>query len=187
MMASPDERCWFLETNSLAASHLSMIFESPCVSLQHGTKANGMVQNLLPLLLRPLRLVLPNQRLRTLRIFLLKATHFPLVGLILAYENGRLWIKDHRTAGDSGVPKRLSRRPLARKALSSSRIHLLEEQTQAPVRSAAANSPVDHPSAANASGESIEALAVAVADLKNQVETLSALLEQKSSRVPDNS
>ncbi|KAH9827927.1 Ca2+/Mg2+-permeable cation channel [Teratosphaeria destructans] len=42
--------------------------------------------NLLPLLLRPLRLVLSAARLRTIRIVLLKATHAPLVGMIMAYE-----------------------------------------------------------------------------------------------------
>ncbi|KAF2690393.1 hypothetical protein K458DRAFT_357111 [Lentithecium fluviatile CBS 122367] len=42
--------------------------------------------NLIPLLLRPLRLVLPSGRLRSTRIVLLKATHLPFVGAIWAYE-----------------------------------------------------------------------------------------------------
>jgi len=41
---------------------------------------------LIPLLLRPLRLVFPSDRLRSLRIVLLKATHLPFVGAIWAYE-----------------------------------------------------------------------------------------------------
>jgi hypothetical protein len=49
-------------------------------------KANWPSQNLIPLLLRPLRLVLPSDRLRSLRIVLLKATHLPFVGAIWAYE-----------------------------------------------------------------------------------------------------
>jgi hypothetical protein len=131
-------------------------------------------------------LVLPNQQLRTLRIFLLKATHFPLVGLILAYENGRVWINDRRNAGGvdkPGVSKRLSRRPLGRKALDSARLQRLDEQTQAPERSAAGLSREDGPTAGKtSSGESIEALTAAVATLKTQVETLSALLERQSTQ-----
>ncbi|KAF2121480.1 hypothetical protein BDV96DRAFT_564336 [Lophiotrema nucula] len=42
--------------------------------------------NLIPLLLRPLRLILPSERLRSARIVLLKATHAPYVGAIWAYE-----------------------------------------------------------------------------------------------------
>ncbi|KAF1964575.1 hypothetical protein BU23DRAFT_594080 [Bimuria novae-zelandiae CBS 107.79] len=42
--------------------------------------------NLIPLLLRPLRLVLPSERLRSARIILLKATHLPFVGAIWVYE-----------------------------------------------------------------------------------------------------
>lgn len=49
-------------------------------------QANKTSQNLIPLLLRPLRLVLPSERLRSLRIMLLKATHLPFVGVIWAYE-----------------------------------------------------------------------------------------------------
>jgi hypothetical protein len=44
------------------------------------------LQNLIPLLIRPFRLVLPSERLRSARIVLLKATHLPLVVAIWAYE-----------------------------------------------------------------------------------------------------
>ncbi|KAF2734929.1 hypothetical protein EJ04DRAFT_223379 [Polyplosphaeria fusca] len=43
--------------------------------------------NLIPLLLRPLRLVLPSDTVRRARIVLLKATHLPFVGAIWAYEH----------------------------------------------------------------------------------------------------
>ncbi|KAF2708796.1 hypothetical protein K504DRAFT_468024 [Pleomassaria siparia CBS 279.74] len=43
--------------------------------------------NLIPLALRPLRLVLPSERLRSARIVLLKATHLPWVGAIWVYEH----------------------------------------------------------------------------------------------------
>lgn len=44
-------------------------------------------QNLIPLCIRPLRLILPSERLRSARIILLKATHSPFVMLIWAYEH----------------------------------------------------------------------------------------------------
>ncbi|KAH7089026.1 hypothetical protein FB567DRAFT_522842 [Paraphoma chrysanthemicola] len=43
--------------------------------------------NLIPLCIRPLRLILPSERLRSARIILLKATHSPFVMLIWAYEH----------------------------------------------------------------------------------------------------
>ncbi|KAF3908111.1 hypothetical protein ABW21_db0207586 [Orbilia brochopaga] len=45
--------------------------------------------NLLSLAVRPLRLILPAPQLRALRIKLLKATHFPLVAVIMLYEKIR--------------------------------------------------------------------------------------------------
>lgn len=48
-------------------------------------------QNLIALLFRPLRLILKAQTLRQFRIFILKATHAPIVGIIFAYESSRLF------------------------------------------------------------------------------------------------
>ncbi|KAF2020057.1 hypothetical protein BU24DRAFT_419647 [Aaosphaeria arxii CBS 175.79] len=42
--------------------------------------------NLIPLLLRPLRLVLPSERLRSARILLLKVSHLPFIAAIWVYE-----------------------------------------------------------------------------------------------------
>ncbi|KAF2129597.1 hypothetical protein P153DRAFT_366988 [Dothidotthia symphoricarpi CBS 119687] len=42
--------------------------------------------NLIPLCLRPFRLIVPSERLRSTRIVLLKATHLPFVGAIWVYE-----------------------------------------------------------------------------------------------------
>jgi hypothetical protein len=44
------------------------------------------LQNLIPLCIRPFRLVLPSERLRSARIVLLKATHVPFVAAIWCYE-----------------------------------------------------------------------------------------------------
>lgn len=51
----------------------------------HFSRLTGS-QNLIPLCIRPFRLVLPSERLRGARIVLLKATHLPFVGAIWAYE-----------------------------------------------------------------------------------------------------
>ena len=46
------------------------------------------LQNLIPLIFfRPVRLCVPGERLRAVRIMLLKATHLPFVAAIWAYEN----------------------------------------------------------------------------------------------------
>ncbi|KAH7116085.1 hypothetical protein B0J11DRAFT_117124 [Dendryphion nanum] len=43
--------------------------------------------NLIPLVLRPLRLLLPSERVRSARIILLKGTHAPFIAAIWAYEH----------------------------------------------------------------------------------------------------
>ena len=53
-------------------------------------------QNLIALLFRPLRLILPAPTLRRFRILILKATHAPFVALIFAYESSRLF-SSHRS------------------------------------------------------------------------------------------
>ena len=55
----------------------------------------GTLQNLLPLiLLRPLRLCIPAEQLRTARIMLLKVTHSPWVTAIWLYESAKLYFVD---------------------------------------------------------------------------------------------
>ncbi|EXJ55591.1 hypothetical protein A1O7_08519 [Cladophialophora yegresii CBS 114405] len=68
--------------------------------------------NLFPLIvLRPLRLFLPSEEVRRIRIFVLKATHIPFVALIWAYENSRTIItRPHPTL--SKAPH-LTSRPLS--------------------------------------------------------------------------
>ena len=137
------------------------------------------MQNLLPLALRPLRLVLPPEQLRSARIVLLKATHWPFVLLILAYERGRLWLADRRRTGSSSVSNRLShnsaaslRRPLTRRTLSGV-APLLDDQPRSGRSSAEV--PATAPTAAP---ETIEGLGAAVANLRTQVEVLTDLLSQ---------
>ncbi|KAI5363068.1 hypothetical protein Slin15195_G104450 [Septoria linicola] len=138
------------------------------------------VLNLLPLLFRPFRLVLSTQRLRSTRIVLLKATHWPLVGAILLYERALRLLEDQRKAGASGVSNNLNpptslRRPLSRKALSTSRLSLLMEEPRN------AHSPAMVPVHDSArSNDAVERLSSAVADLQAQVRTLTdALVKQQ--------
>lgn len=52
--------------------------------------------NLIPLILiRPLRLFVPADKLRTTRIFLLKATHLPIIGAIWVFETAYEKLKGH--------------------------------------------------------------------------------------------
>jgi len=54
--------------------------------------------NLVPLLfLRPLRLVLPSEDVRRIRILVLKVTHLPFVALIWAYERSRRLVSRQRS------------------------------------------------------------------------------------------
>src|ERR1700761_1632014 len=73
--------------------------------------------NLFPLIvLRPLRLFLPSEEVRRIRIFVLKATHIPFVALIWAYENSRTMVsRAHPTM--SRAPH-LTNRPLSAGQLS---------------------------------------------------------------------
>jgi hypothetical protein len=50
-------------------------------------EADPCLQNLIPLLLRPLRLLASSENVRSARIVLLKATHLPFVAAIWAYEH----------------------------------------------------------------------------------------------------
>lgn len=130
-------------------------------------------------MLRPLRLIIPPQQLRNTRIVLLKATHWPFVLALLGYERGRLWMEDRRHPGSSVASKRLSRnassalrRPLSRKALSTTRPPPLDHQPR-PSRDAVVSSVDETPPAAP---ETTEGLHAAVANLSTQVEQLSRTL-----------
>ncbi|KAK5121466.1 hypothetical protein LTR85_005299 [Meristemomyces frigidus] len=137
--------------------------------------------NLVPLVLRPLRLVLPAERLRAVRIFLLKATHFPFVALILGWESWRLYWSE-RAKSSSGLTHRglhaptTLRRPRAQLPLlaAGTRQMPLDKQTRTP------RSPSTKPSEDPAAGsETIEALEMAVDSLRTQLETITSLIAKE--------
>jgi hypothetical protein len=136
-------------------------------------------QNLVSLLFRPLRLVLPAETLRSVRIVLLKATHWPFVGLILAWENGRLYFT--RSHIDSAMTLRgpkspmSSRRSLAgilRTPSSKARPAQLDRSPRA------GRKPMARPG--QAVTETNFDLEAAVAALRTQVETIASLVEKRS-------
>ena len=84
------------------------------------SKADTSIQNLLPLFLRPLRLIMPSERLRSARIVLLKATHLPLVGAIWAYERA---VRERRSGTTTiGGPETTTAKRPFRSAINSPRL-----------------------------------------------------------------
>lgn len=79
--------------------------------------------NLIPLVLRPLRLFMSAEKLRTTRIFLLKATHLPHVFAISLYENLRQSLQPNRPTGlGLGSPKGTEKPAAWRKSVLASRV-----------------------------------------------------------------
>jgi hypothetical protein len=143
--------------------------------------ANHIVQNLVSLLLRPLRLFLPAEKLRSLRIILLKATHWPFVGLILAWENGRLYLNQRRNVNSSSQSLRGPNSPTGvRRSVAGGWWHG-SSKTRPPQLGQAPRTgrrPMARPEPA--ATETIDDLQAAVAALKTQVEAIASLLEKTS-------
>lgn len=69
------------------------------------------MQNLIPLVfIRPLRLCVPGEQLRRVRIALLKATHLPFIAAIWAYESTNRYVS--RTSESWQYTSRSQKRPL---------------------------------------------------------------------------
>ncbi|KAK5731469.1 hypothetical protein LTR17_011357 [Elasticomyces elasticus] len=142
--------------------------------------------NLLPLLFRPLRLFMSAEKLRTARIALLKATHWPFVGLILAWERSRkYWYQGQKAQPSFGLSRRgphatrSVRRDLSgvkqpSLATASPEPPLVE---QARVDRSFSDTTAKQPMAAS---ETVHALEMAVQGLRTQVATLATLLENQS-------
>ena len=150
-----------------------------CNDLAYGT--NYMLQNLVPLLLRPLRLVLSAETLRTVRIFLLKATHWPFVAVILGWEKWRqYWSGRPRVRATFGPATRVRNAPaLLRRSptlplTAGTKWLPLAEQTRT-VRLPVTMS--SHDTAAES--ETLETLESAVDALKTQLEKITTLLEDE--------
>lgn len=142
-------------------------------------------QNLVPLVLRPLRLFVSAETLRTWRIVLLKATHWPFVGLILFWERARLqWQQKGVPATSFGSTKRSLNASMRRRPVSGQSFKhplLADGGIDPPLdQEARADRRADVEPSGNTSAafETIEALEKAVQDLKAQAENLANLLVQ---------
>jgi len=138
-------------------------------------------QNILALLLRPLRLFVPGDSLRVHRIVLLKATHWPFVALILGYERGRHFLHDRRRAKSSFTPvhpSSLLRRP---KSTHSTLLGAGTDGQQLDRQTRAIGATADVPTAAPETIRSLEAVA---ANLKTQLDAVNSLIELEKLRQP---
>ncbi|OJD15303.1 hypothetical protein AJ78_04420 [Emergomyces pasteurianus Ep9510] len=81
-------------TNILLISSVTSLMSLSLTEIMaHAREEYLFQQNLIPLLcIRPLRLFLPCESIRQVRIMLLKVTHSPFVGIILAYESSRRYV-----------------------------------------------------------------------------------------------
>nr|OQO30480.1 hypothetical protein B0A51_01709 [Rachicladosporium sp. CCFEE 5018] len=139
--------------------------------------------NLLALLFRPMRLIVPADSLRAYRIVLLKATHWPFVGLILAFESGRQFLHDRQRAKtpfaaltQKSAPTTLLRRPqstLPSPAGAGTQTKSLDGHAQP------ADTRNGTPSAPN---ETVQALQQLADGLRTQLHSVEEILEVERSR-----
>ncbi|TKA76639.1 hypothetical protein B0A55_04934 [Friedmanniomyces simplex] len=147
-------------------------------------------ENLLPLFLRPLRLVMSAEKLRTTRIVLLKATHWPFVGLILAWERARLYWNQGRKAKPSfGLTRRgpyatrKARRDLSGMSFQQPLLATATLQPPLDEQARADRSCSDIPSKQPmAASETVGPLEMAVHDLRAQVEALASILATEKTK-----
>ncbi|KAK1821272.1 hypothetical protein LTR12_004330 [Friedmanniomyces endolithicus] len=146
--------------------------------------------NLLPVLLRPLMLVMSAEKLRTLRIVLLKATHWPFVGLILAWERARLhWNQGRKVRPSFGLSKRgpyatrKARRDLSGMSFQQPLLATAPLQPPLDEQAHADRSCSDIPTKQlTAAPETVEALESAVNELRAQVKALASILASEKSK-----
>ena len=145
--------------------------------------ANRDYQNLLPLLLRPLRLFVAPDSLRACRIALLKATHWPLVALILAYESGRRAVDRRRGAGQpltasmpAGPRSALMRRPLSTRSVQT-RLNI--KASVSPPSGQAHTGQVSHNEQQFRPQGRVQTLEVLAASLREQLQAIDSLIESE--------
>jgi hypothetical protein len=159
--------------------------QHPCIS----ALLTRYQQNLLPLVLRPLRLFVAPNSLRACRIALLKATHWPLVALILAYENGRRAV-DRRGQADSALStasagtvsrSSLMRRPLSSRSVPRLKIKISDPPTGGQVLTGQRSH--DRPQSRAASSQNrIDTLEALAESLQLQLHTVNSLIEDEKTQ-----
>ena len=141
-------------------------------------------------MLRPLRLFVAPNSLRACRIALLKATHWPLVALILAYESGRRAV-DRRGQADASLttasPGTVSRSSLMRRPLSSRsvqtrlRIKISDSLPGGQVPTGQRSHDRPHSRAAS-SQKRIDTLEALAESLQLQLHTVNSLIEDEKTQ-----
>lgn len=137
-----------------------------------------LLQNLVPLVLRPLRLFLPAEKLRAVRIFLLKATHFPFVALILGWESWQLYWSERAKSSSGLVNRGLNtptslRRPRTQLPVLAAGTRQISLDKQTRIVQSPTSKRLPNPAARS---ETFEALEVAVDNLRTQLETITSII-----------
>lgn len=145
------------------------------------SSANCFCKNLIPLLLRPLRLALDAETLRPLRIVLLKATHWPFVAMILGYERWRLHLYQRRSRMSHLVrgpnfPNGM-RRPLS---LSGKQTYKPLLATNSQLADEAMTARAASTGMSSAALDTKDGLEVALANLRAQIETISSIIAKRN-------
>jgi hypothetical protein len=136
--------------------------------------------NLIPLLfLRPLRLFLSSEDNRRIRIIVLKATHFPFVALIWAFEGSQRLLSHPKRASSTRIPHNIAR-PFSASQVSVERDRdvaksLLQEPALSQSTSMVAGKVSDAP-AGQAQGSADQDLIALVQNLSFQIEDLKAMV-----------
>lgn len=143
--------------------------------------------NLIPLFFRPLRLVLPAEKLRSTRIVLLRLTHIPFVATIWVYEHGYSYFMNHSIGRASRVssmggpePSPTMKRPPLKSSLNSPRPLAPATGVQASLdENLPGRSPIgSRHHTATVSSESDAQVRSLVLKLSSQVEQLTAMISQ---------
>ncbi|KAK1139211.1 hypothetical protein N8T08_001206 [Aspergillus melleus] len=145
--------------------------------------------NLIPLLcIRPLRLFLSAERIRRVRIILLRATHLPFVALIWAYESSRRYVARRNSHFPPTATARGGSRPTSSIqsgfALSTHRAPLYASATERSLGSArprGRTSPGQHPEARGLGPG--QAGRVDIVDMIDEVERLRTQVERVAATV----
>ncbi|KAJ8116940.1 hypothetical protein OPT61_g1742 [Boeremia exigua] len=133
--------------------------------------------NLIPLCIRPFRLILPSEKLRSARIVLLKATHLPFVGVIWAYEHLDMYRKgDSGPVSFSGPQTPTATKRHLRLAVNSPRLLRADIRPNSGTAARAQSTGRAQPSAEQVEPDA--QLRTLVVNLTAQVEALTAIVSQ---------
>ncbi|EGC47689.1 conserved hypothetical protein [Histoplasma capsulatum var. duboisii H88] len=144
-------------------------------------------KNLIPLFcIRPLRLFLSNESIRRVRIVLLKVTHSPFVGIILAYESSRRYVtRKNRpsVATSSSLSPAVSQKRITAHKVSLCRPQGFSHPAPLPVRERVPTTPSHAPSGGDPGPT---AGPVRLADVVQTMDGLRSQIEQLAAAISSN-